>query len=208
MWIIVAGIIGGLAVLLVLLLSMPFDLAAGLDYHGRLKYSLKWAWAFGLVSREVRFRKRAPAKPAKPKKPGKARKKSGLKTTLDRIRFALDLIRTRGLLGHIGRLARRTLRRLNIRRLEAEWFVGLENPDETFYLFMLTEPFNRLLNYRVPYPVSIRPCFIEAAFEGYLELELRLFPIRLALPMIQFVFSVPVFRVMRKVVTAWWRRNR
>jgi hypothetical protein len=206
LWIIAVIVVGSLATVAVLLLSMPFDLALETDFHGRLKYALKWSWSFGLIGRDVKFKRGAPRKPQKTARK-KPRQKAGLRKTGIYVRLALDIIRIRGLLGHIIRFIKRICRRIKIKRLESEWELGLGDPDETFYLFMLTEPINRLLNYTVPYPVSIRPSFTEAVLEGYFNCTLRVYPIRFFIPVMQFIFAVPTFRVIMKVISARWRKN-
>ncbi len=201
MWIIAVIVIGSLIVLGILLLSIPFDLAVELEVYGKPRLSVKWAWFFGWLGKEIKFGRRAP-------KQKKARRKYGLVKTVKRIQSAAKIIQTRGLIGQIFRLIKRIFHQLKIKRLEGEWYVGLDDPDETFYLFMLTEPINQLLNYSTDYPVSIHSSFIEPRFEGYLRSDLRLYPIRLIPPLMQFVFSVPTLRVIKQVVAVRWRRNR
>lgn len=185
----------------ILILSIPFDLSFRFEFYGKPKFDLRWAWFFGLLSREVKPGKRKPKKP-------RARRKFELSQTIERIRAASEFLQIKGLITQFIRLIKRTFRRFKIRELEVEFHVGLDDPSETFYLFAITEPLNRLLNHLQPYPISIRPSFVEPIFEGYAHGSVRIYPIRLAPPLVQFIFSPPVFKLIRKMVAARWKRNR
>ena len=178
-WIIVLAIIAGLVVLGILLLSIPFDLKFQLEVYGKPEFHLRVGWLFGLLAREIKPRPRVPSK-----KP--ARRKLGLGRVLAGLRQASGFWRIKGLMRQFWRFIRDIFRCFKIRKLEADFLVGLDDPSETFYLFALTEPFNRLWNHYQPYPVTIRPSFIEAAFEGYLQGVVRVYPITLIPPMLRF----------------------
>ncbi len=201
MWIIAVIVIGSLVVLGILLLSMPFDLAVELEVYGKPELTVNWAWSFGLIKKRMKIRRT----PSTKKKP---RQKQGLIKTIRRIQSASGIVRTKGFLGQVIKLAQRIFHRIKIKRLETEWFIGLDDPEATFYLFTLTEPVNRLVNYSLPYSINIRPSFIEPGLQGYLRTDLRLYPIRMVPPFLQFVFSRPTLRVIRHVVGSRWRRNR
>jgi len=203
-WIILLSVIGGLIILGILLFSIPFDLSWKLEVYGKPKASLRWSWLFGLLDKEIRTGKRAPKKPKKKK----ARGKLNVRKAIAGIRQGSDYLRIKGLVSQFIRFMKRALRRIQIRRLEAELRVGLDDPADTFYLFAITEPVNRIINYSLPYPVSIQPSFIEPIFEGYFYGTIRIYPVRFLLPLAQLIFSVPVFRLIKKVVASRWRRNR
>jgi hypothetical protein len=201
LWIIVIIVIGSLVLLGVLLLAIPFDLYMEFDVHGKSRFSVNWSWFFGLIKKEIKFkRSTAPHKKPSPQK-------STFKT-IQRGRELLSIIRTPGIIGHTLRFIQRIIRQFRIRELESEWYIGLDSPDETFYLFTLTEPLNRILNYYWPYALSIRPSFIESCLEGYLRGNLRLYPILLLPPMAQFIFSIPAFRVLKQVIGNRWKKRR
>jgi hypothetical protein len=200
-WIIVVAIIGGLIVLGILLLSIPFDLSFRFESYDERKFELRWAWFFGLLSRDIKPGKRNPVKP-------QARRKFELGRILQRIRTTSEYSRIKGLITQVLRLIKRVFRTFKIRELEAEFRVGLDDPSENFYLFAITEPFNLLVNNLQPYPVSVHTSFVGPVFEGFAHGSMRIYPIRLVLPMAQFIFSAPVFRLVRKMVAARWKRNR
>lgn len=203
MWIVIAAVIGGLILLVVLITAIPLDLAWRLEVYGRPRLSLKWSWLFGLLSREIKTRKRAPRKPRTP-----AKRRFHPKKTAEGIRAALGYLGIKGLIRQIVRLTGSILHRLNIREMQAEFIVGLDNPADTFYIFALAEPVNRILDNFQPYPVNIIPSFIEPVFEGYCTGKVRVYPIRLAPPVIRFIFSLPVLKVLAKVISTRWRRKR
>ena len=205
-WIIVVAIIGGLIVLGILLLSIPFDLVFRMEFYEKRKFELRWAWFFGRLSRDIKPGKRKLEK-RKTEKP-RARRKFGLIRTLQRIRTASGYLQIKGLIAQSIRFMKRVFRHIRIKELEAELNVGLDDPSENFYLFAITEPFNRLVNNIQPYPVSIHTSFVGPVFEGYAHGSVRVYPIRLVLPVAQFIFSPPVFRLIRKLVAARWKRNR
>lgn len=201
MWLIAVVVIGGLIALGILLLSIPFDISFRLEVGSETHFNLKWAWLFGLVSRDfkrvksVRQKKRA------------FRRRFDIAATLRSVRTGRELFRINGLMRQLGRLMKRLFRVIRIRNLEADFLVGLDDPAETFYLFSFTEPLNRLLSYVQSFPVSIHPSFIEPVFEGYARGNLRLYPIRTVPPLIQFVFSPPGFRLIKNAAVMRWKRK-
>ncbi len=201
-WIILLSVIGGLIVLGILLLSIPLDVSWRLEVYGRPKSIFKWTWLLGLLSKEIKAGKRAPEK-----KKEKPHGKFEISKAVKRIRQASEFLRIKDLISHVIKFSGRILRRIRIRGIEAELRVGLDDPADTFYIFALTEPVNRILNYSSPYPISIQPSFLEPVFEGYCSGSVRIYPIQMVLPALQFVFSVPVFRVIKKVVADRWRRD-
>ncbi len=200
-WIIVVSIIGGLILLGILVLSIPLDLAWRLEIYGKARFYLRWRWLFGLIDQEFKTRRQ----PAKKKK---SHGKFNFKKTIQRLRKAGEFMQIKGLLKQLGRFFKRSFRCLKIKHLKAEFNVGLDDPAETFYLFALTEPINRILEFTQPYPVRVEPSFVEPIFEGFFEGDLRLYPIQLVPPALQMIFSLPTFRVIRKVISLRWRKNR
>lgn len=200
-WIIVVAIIGGLIVLGILLLSIPFDLTFRFESYSRPKFELRWAWFFGLLSGDFKPGKRKPGK-------SKARRKFDLILIQERVRTTLEFLRIRGLVTQFFIFIKRVWRSFKIRDFEAEFNIGLDDPSETFYLFAITEPFNRLINYVQPYAINIRPNFAEPVFEGYAHGSFRIYPFLLVPPMVQFIFSPPSFRLMGRMVAIRWKRKR
>lgn len=194
MWLIVA--LASLVALFLLVLSVPLDLAFRLDVHGRTRFSLKLVWLFGLVGKELGRRK----KKAKPKK---AKEKKG------GARKALKILRTKGLLRQIKVLVTDVFNSLSIRQLRANFRIGLDNPADTGLLFAFIGPTFVLFSPPDRYSINIRPSFEdEAILEGYMQAVVRLLPIRLVIPLLKFVFSLPTLRFIKTAVSAKWKKKR
>jgi hypothetical protein len=201
MWIIVVSIIGGLIVLGILVLSVPLDLAWQFEIYEKARFHLQWRWLFGLVGRELKSRRQ-------PSKKSSTHGKFNLTKTLQSLRTGAEFLRVKGLLKQLVRFLKRSFRCFRIKHLEAEFNIGLDDPAETFYLFALTEPVNRILEFTQPYPIRVQPSFVEPVFEGFFQGNLRVYPVQLIPPVLQLIFSAPTFRVIRKAILLRWRKNR
>ncbi len=208
MWIIIVIVIGSLAVLGLLILSIPFDLVVDLNTNNQPKLAVNWEWLFGLVKREIKFgRPASKRKKSREKLQEKPRDRFGLIKMMRRTQSILKIIKTRGFFDQIFKFLRRIIHQIKIRRLESEWYIGPDSPDEAFYLFALTEPLNMVIHNWVSHPVNIQPSFVEPGINGYLRIDLRIYPILLFPPLILFVFSIPTLKVIRQVIAARWRRH-
>ena len=193
MWVIIA--LAGLFALVVLVLSIPLDLAFRLDVYGRPKFSLRLVWLFGLVSKELKRGKKKPSK----RKPRKRRGGRGI----------FRILRTKGLLRQLKALVMDILGCLKIRDLSIDFRVGLDNPADTGLLFATIGPSLIFLSPSVRRSISIKPSFeVEAVLEGYAQAAVRLRPIRLLVPLLRFVFSLAFLRVIKTVVLAKWKRKK
>jgi hypothetical protein len=195
LWVIAA--LASLAVLIVLVLSVPLDMALHLDVYGRLRFQMKLTWLFGLVSKEVGKEKRvAEGKP----KPRKRRVKA---------RTIFKILRTKGVLRQGKDLLRDVLRRLKIRELRVNFRVGLDDPADTGLLFALIGPATLFLGSSRVHEIRVEPSFgDEIVCEGYLYGALRLWPIQLVIPLLRFVFSLATIRAVKILVVTKWKRKR
>ena len=188
MWVIAA--LASLAVLIILVLCVPLNMAFRLDGDGRPRFRMRLVWLFGLVSKEVR-------KGKKKRKPKKRKIKA---------RTILKILRTRGLLRQVKRLLKDVLRRLKIRDLTADITVGLGDPADTGLLFAVIGPATFFLGSSQVHEIRVRPSFKdEAIFEGYLSGAVRLLPIQLVIPSLRFVLSLATIRVVKTLVMSKWR---
>ena len=135
MWVVLALCI--LIALTALVLSVPVDLNARVEVHGRPTAHLRATWLFGRVSKESCTgqgkAEPAAAKPEK-KKSGKQLKEKEAgrrKSAAANARFAWDLLNCPGLLRSVERLLGRLLRCVRIRSLGADFRVGLGDPADT-----------------------------------------------------------------------------
>jgi hypothetical protein len=194
LWLIVT--LSSLLALILLVLSAPLDLTFHLDIHGRTKFSLKLVWLFGLVGKELKRRK----KKAKPKK---------AEEKVEGARKALKILRTKGLPKQIKVLVTDVFNSLNIKQLRVNFIIGFDNPADTGLLFAAIRPTFVFFSPPDRYSINIRPSFEdEAILEGYMQVVVRLLPIRLVIPLVKFVFSVPTLKFIKTAVSAKWKKKR
>ena len=201
MWVIAA--LAGLAVLTILVLCVPLDAVLNMDTSGRPKFRLRLVWFFGLISREISRKKKRPEEEKEiTKEKPKKKRRIGFNTIL-------KILRIKGLLRQLKGLVRDALGQLKIRELGVNLKLGLDNPADTGFLFALIGSTTPFLNLPSQYQIRVQPSFYdEAAFEGYLRGALRLQPIKIVKPLIRFVFSLAVFRVVKILVLSKWKRKK
>ena len=182
-------------VLVVLALSVPVDVVLDLDTAARPKFWVRLTWLFGLVSKEVSKREK------KPEKKKRRRKRPGIRTIV-------EILRTRGLLRQLQRLIRDIFRRLEIKKLESDLRVGLDDPADTGFLFAVIGPITVFLGNSLFRRVRVQPSFEGAVFEGNAHGVIRVQPIKLVTPLMRFIFSLLTLRVLKKLVLTKWRRRK
>ena len=174
-----------------------------MDVYGMPKFRLRLAWLFGLVSKEIKEGK---------KKPEERRRMSEGKPDLiesgRRAKAIFKILRTRGLLSQLIRLLRDIFSQVRIRKLETNLRLGLDNPADTGLLFALIGPAIPFLCLSLPYRIRVEPSFDKAAFEGYLDGSVRLWPIRLVRAFMRFFFSLATVRVIKTLVLTKWGTKR
>lgn len=201
MWIVVTLV--SLAVILILVLSVPFDIAFQVSVPGRPRFRMKLLWLFGLVTKEITRRK----KPEEGKKVVEKRQKPG--EGKRRFRAIFEILRTRGLLKQLRVLLGDIFGCLKIRDLLADFRVGLGNPADTGFLFALIGPTASWISSSVPLQIRVQPSFADkATFEGYSRGAVRLRPVQLVIPFFRFIFSLATIRVVKKLVSTKWKRKK
>lgn len=201
MWAVIT--VCSLVVLIILILCVPLDVLLHIDVYGKPKFSMRLEWLFGLVSKEVRKRKKKPEEKKKAVK-GKPKFIRWQKKAQD----IFEILQTKGLLSQLKRLLRDILSRLRIRKLEANFRVGLDNPADTGLLFAFIGPATVFLNYSFPYRIRVQPSYDKAVFEGYLHGTVRLRPIQLVPSFIRFAFSLAAMRLLKKLALTKWKRKK
>jgi len=188
LWVLIA--LAGLLALVVLLLSVPVDLSFSLEVYGRPKFRARFSWLFGLLSRDIKGKKKGDAalKKAVKKKRGGGRK-------------ALRLLAIRGLIWRLKALVLGILRRLEFREFRMDFRGGFENPADSAMVFSLIWPAYLFLGPAFGRHVNLQVSFEGVAFlEGYCQGAVRLRPIRLTPPLARFIFSVPTLRAIKRMV--------
>ena len=170
----------------------------------RPKFRIRLVWLFGLICKEItKTRKKAK------RREGVAEGKRKPRKIKIKARTIFDILRTRGLVGHVKQLFTDILRHLKIRDLAADVTVGLGDPADTGLLFAFIAPATLFLGSSRVHEVRVQPSFEdEAVFKGYLSGALRLLPIKLVIPSLRFVFSLATIRVVKTLVVSKWRRKK
>ena len=197
MWVVVT--LASLAVFVVFVLCVPLDVALQVDVYGRPKSSMKVIWLFGLVNKEIKRDKKENPK----RKPEEKKRKKDNKAIF-------EILRIKGFLRQLIVLARGSFRRLEIKELEINFKIGLDNPADTALLFAFVGPTTALLNPPSNYRrIEINPSFADdAVLEGNIHGVMRLLPVKLIAPFTKFVFSLPVMRAIKILVSARWKRKK
>lgn len=190
MWVIAA--LAGLIGLFILVLCVPLDAKLSINTSEKPRFRLRLELFFGLIGKDLPREKKKPE--AKREAAQEKRKK---KRKID-FRTILKILRTRGLLKQIKNLVKGILGQFQIRELTVNLKLGLEDPADTGLVFALIGSTMSFLNLPPRYQISLQPSFDdEAVFEGYLSGVLRLQPVRLAVPLLRFIFSLTTLRVVK-----------
>jgi len=188
--------LAGLALLVIILLSVPVDLVVKVATPEKTKVKLGLRWLFGLVNWEIKpKKKRARKAEISGTKP---RKKGGQGRTF------LTLLGTRGLARQFLKLLQTILHHLDIRGFKVDLHLGLGDPASTGMLFAIIGP---PLTHLAPSSVKLTPSFEEAVFRGEMSGHLRLIPGHLVIDVLGFVFSRPTFRGIKKLIKNKWKRK-
>jgi len=183
-----------------LLLCVPLDMSFRLNVYGRPEFRIRLTWLFGLVSKEVKSRK----KRAEQKEETVERRGRGKGT-----RAIFKILRTKGLPGQLKRLVKDVLNCLKVRELRLNFRVGLDDPADTALVFGPIGLAMLFLEAYSPYEIAVQPSFDgEAVFEGYSYGAVRLRPIQLVVPFTRFAFSLAAIRAVTMLILTKWRKKR
>lgn len=202
MWAVV--ILCSLIVVGALLLCVPLDMSFRLNVYGRPEFRIRLTWLFGLVSKEVKSRKKRAEQ--KEETVERRRKRGGRgKGT----RAIFKILRTKGLLRQLKRLVKDVLNCLKVRELRVNFRVGLDDPADTALVFGPIGLAMLFLEAYSPYEIAVQPSFDgEAVFEGYSYGAVRLRPIQLVVPFTRFAFSLAAIRAVKMLILTKWRKKR
>ena len=194
-------IIAGLVLLVVLVLSVPVDLAFDLAAHEGARRRVRVAWLFGLVGKDMVPRKeKRPSRARKERKPGRRRRPD--------VGLILSILRSKGLLGAAGRLLRRLVRGVHVRVLDGSVRAGLDDPADTGLMYAALWPASSLIRSAHTVRFSLEPAFGGPTFEVSGCGAIRVFPAEMIGSAVAFVLSPPGLRVIRLMVVWWWKQRR
>ncbi len=116
------------------------------------------------------------------------------------------ILRTRGLFGQLWLLVKRIKRSFSIKKLLVRVKLGFENPADTALLYSLAGPISYLFG-KPSCDIKLMPIFEgDLYFEAYLSGMARIIPILGVLAGLQFVFSLPVLRIVKTMAVMRWKR--
>lgn len=189
MWILATVL--GVFVFIILLLSVPVDLAFNVDKDEAFHSSVRVGWMFNLIGKDVKRKK----KPEKERPKGRKRKR--------RTKPFIAMLRSRGFLRRLVRFVRDIFRISHVREFEIDLRIGLSDPAETGMLFAAVAPV--LVQFRIftPLDIQVLPDFEQAGLQGYVKGDLRIFPIQFIFAGTLFALSPATIRALKSMVLAW-----
>jgi len=185
-------IIAGIILFITFVLSIPVDMAFDFKIHEQVTARVRVGWFFGLVWKDIRGRKKEPER-----KPQKRRKWN--------VKPFLSTLKIKGLPGKLLKLAKRLLGCLNIRELDANLRIGLDNPGDTGILYSILWPALIPLGSSDSIRFRTEPVFDAPTLEVSLHGRLRLFPVKVIGVILRFVLSPAGWRTLRSMVVSRWK---
>ena len=164
---------------------------------------MRLEWLFGIVSKKVSRREEKPEKDEEAVE-GKLK----LSERWEQAGDMFKILRIKGMLSQLKRLLKEILRHVNIRELNADFKVGLDDPADTGLLFAFVGPATVLSGYLSPHQIRVQPSFDSAGFEGYLYAALRLRPIQVVSSFLRFAFSTAAMKAMKMLISSKWRKKK
>jgi hypothetical protein len=119
------------------------------------------------------------------------------------MRMGIAVLRTRGLLRRVARLAWRLRRQVSFQEFHAHTAFGLDDPAYTGVVYGALSPLLVMARLR-GLDVDCRPMFLESGVTGTVSGTMRVRPLAVAGALVAFLVSPPVLRSVR----AAWRARR
>ena len=179
------SVLGGMAILMVIALSIPIGAAFCIDTSTNPQFQVKMSWLYGLVKWKSGLSQY---------RVGKENKKKRLVVSQ---RTLLKIVTTRGFMEKTIGLVWSVFRRIRLKELKIDLNVGLDDPADTGMFFALVGPVLPLVNLPRQCHVNVEPSFQEATIDGKALVSFSILPISLAVPFMKFIFSKQVLRVGR-----------
>ena len=196
-------IIASILLGIILLLAIPVDLRFRVERDLSFRSRLAIRWLFGLVGKDFDSRERRPESKRERTAEDKRSRKSSKK---GKIRAFLAVLRTRGFLTRVLRLARQVLSSASPQQMTLKLRLGLEDPAETGFMFGLLGPvLVGLAGFRW-FSVVAEPDFAEARLQLDFQGNLRVFPVQIAGILLVFLLSPPTLRAVKAMVVSSVRK--
>lgn len=174
--------------LLLLFIFIPLDIESYFVIGEKERFSVKIRWLFGLIHKEL------DKKEKRTKKEKKAKKKKPSKRPR-RPRNISEPLSDREFMRRVKVLVEELISALQFRNLKARLRFGLDDPSDTGFLFGYLCALQPLL---ASFQIDARfePSFDEEVIEGYAKGSLRLWPIKIILPIVRFMASIKTIRIL------------
>ena len=185
-------IVAGIVLFIILVLSIPVDMALDLEAPERAGTKMRVGWLFGLFQKEIRGRRK--------KKPRKKAKRD--------MRPFLSMLRVRGLPEGILKLTRRILGRFKVGQMDVDIRLGLDDPADTGMMYSVLWPVLVPVSSCGPVNFRFEPAFDDPTFEASLHGRVRLYPIQMVGPVFSFVFSPTGLRAIKTMAVSRWKRKK
>ena len=197
----VATTIAVLVALVVALLAVPVVLIVDAERVDRLEARWRVRWLFSLV--DVRWsRGRPPAATSEPSDAARPARTSP-KRRWRRVRMGIAALRTRGLIGRVGRLALALLRQAKLEEFRVRTAFGFDNPADTGVVYGLLSPLLMIATAR-GLNFECRPMFEDSGLRGAVSATVHVRPLSVAGALAAFFFSPSVIRAAG---SAWRARK-
>jgi hypothetical protein len=187
--------------LIVALLAVPVVLVVDAERVDTVKARWRVRWLFGLVDvgssrgRQPLSASERPRAATSAHRPARERKSGA--------RVGLAVLRTRGLLRRVGRLALTLGQQMKLETFHLCVEFGFDDPADTGIVYGFLSPLLMMATTR-GLNVDCRPMFLESGLRGTCSGTLHVRPLSLAAPLVAFLLSPPVVRAMR----SGWRATR
>lgn len=182
---------------LIAILSVPLDIVCNIEVHEKPEFRIRLKWLFGLLKKDIR-KKKKPAKKKTKQKLGEGRKW---------LWAAFRIIRIKGMLKQLRRLAEGILHSFKIKILRVNFKVGLDDPADTaFVVGIINSP---LLFWKPTFPheiIILANYEGDAILEGYTHLTVRVLPIQIVVALLRFFFSWSSLKAMRVLAVTKWKK--
>lgn len=195
-------VLGGLLCLILSAPCVPLDVSLTHDTTSAQRLSLKLAWPFGL------FRFRPGKRTPRLVKPRDKRSKKGETARKRDTGLVLRILHVKGMVSAIARFIRRILRCLEVRDLQGDLTIGLDDPADTGILMGALIPAGIALSHLTGRPLGISPSFGGAVLQWRGTATVRLVPMRLLWATTRIVLSMPAFGALKLVIVSRWKRRK
>ena len=195
--------VAALLAILVALLAVPVEVVIDAERADTLEARWRMRWLFGLVDiRSARARAaRSGRRPEEPRTPAEPRTAAVRRRR--RTRMGIAVLRTRGLLRRVVRLAWRLCRQIRFQGFHAHAAFGLDDPADTGVVYGVLSPLLVMARTR-GLDIDCRPMFLESGVRGTLSGTFHVRPLPVVGSLVAFLVSPPVLRAVR----AAWRARR